>query len=228
MSDETPAVAAAGRDRPTRIAAALAIVWLASGLDIVVPPLGVPTALAAVWLLARGEGGARSLGLTRPSSWPLCLGLGAVAAVAIQGVAALLSFYGLPALGLDMPDLSAFRAVQGDPIRLLGMLVVSWTTAGFGEEVIWRGFSLGRVERLLGGRRGATLVALLATSLLFGMLHAYQGFGGMLLTAFAAVLLGVLFLATGRNLWLVIVTHAMMDTIAFFLLYFFADQLGAS
>jgi membrane protease YdiL (CAAX protease family) len=56
-------------------------------------------------------------------------------------------------------------------------------------------------------------------AILFGLLHIYQGPVGVILTAWVGLTLGVVFLLNRRNLWLTILTHGLMDTIAFVLLF---------
>ena len=73
---------------------------------------------------------------------------------------------------------------------------------------------------LFGGSKLAWGIACVAQSALFGLLHAYQGPLGMLLTGFIGLINGLVFLAAGRNLWVTIITHTLYDTariIAFYL-----------
>ena len=97
---------------------------------------------------------------------------------------------------------------------------MAWTTAGFGEEIIWRGFVMTRVAGLLGKGRRAWVASLLITSIAFGLLHFYQGASGVVMTGTTGLLLGTLFLLSGRNLWLPIITHGMLNTISFLSIYF--------
>ncbi len=230
MSDSPAPVAPAPRSfwhTPIGWVAAIALVIATSFLDTVIPPLGIPLALLVMWGLLRVVGeGWRDLGLRQPASWPRTLALAAVCAAALQAASFFVIIPALRAIGAPLPDLSRFAAMEGNLPMLLLFLTVSWTTAGFGEEAIWRGFVMGRVARLFGGARGAWIVALVATSVVFGLLHAYQGVTGMVLTGFAGLVLGVLYLGTGRNLWLPVLTHALADTMSFLALYFgWAEKL---
>ncbi len=201
--------------------AAIALVAATGFLDAVVPPLGIPLALLVMWGLLRAAGeGWRDLGLRRPDSWPRTLALAAACAVALQAADTFVITPALRAAGLPLPDLSLFAAMEGNLPMLLLFLTVSWTTAGFGEEAIWRGFVMGRAARLFGGSRRGWAAALLSTSVVFGLLHAYQGPTGMVLTGVAGLVFGLLYLGSGRNLWLPILAHALTDTIGVLALYF--------
>jgi membrane protease YdiL (CAAX protease family) len=193
---------------------------LASALDMVVPPAGIPAALVVTWLTMRMTGGGwRTLGMGRPRSWAqtIALGLG-------FGILWQLSFIFLVGPLMEAsdsgPDLSRFEAIKGNLQMLAVYIGVSWTTAGFGEEIVWRGLILGGLGRLLGGGRAAWSASLVIMAVLFGALHFYQGAVGMALTGITGLVLGILYLATRRNLWVTIIAHGTMNTVAFLLLYF--------
>ena len=51
-------------------------------------------------------------------------------------------------------------------------------------------------------------------TVLFGFGHSYQGLTGMIDTGIHGLLLGALYLASGRNLWACIIAHGVTDTVA--------------
>ena len=65
---------------------------------------------------------------------------------------------------------------------------------------------------------------LVIQALLFGLPHAYQGLGGMAVTATVGLLLGWIRNRCGGNLWAAIIAHAAVDTVSMSLAY--ADKLG--
>ncbi len=81
-------------------------------------------------------------------------------------------------------------------------------TAGVCEEILFRGFMLHYLH-LFPWTLNLTL-ALLASSLIFGFNHLYQGAGGVAGTAIVGFIFGLLFLLTG-SLLLPIVFHGVMD-----------------
>jgi len=81
-------------------------------------------------------------------------------------------------------------------------------TAGICEEVIYRGFLL-HYFHVLPFHLSLTW-ALIASSLIFGIAHLYQGVAGSLQTVAIGFVLGAMFLATG-NLLLPVVIHAILD-----------------
>jgi len=81
-------------------------------------------------------------------------------------------------------------------------------TAGICEEVVYRGFLL-RYLHVLPFHLSLTW-ALVASSVIFGIAHLYQGVGGAVQTSLIGFVLGAMFLVTG-NLLLPIVAHAVLD-----------------
>jgi len=80
--------------------------------------------------------------------------------------------------------------------------------AGVGEELAYRGYVLGMLVPMVGVWPGVVV-----TSLVFGVLHAYQGAQGVLRTALLGALMAVAFLQTG-SLWPVVVAHVGYDVLA--------------
>jgi membrane protease YdiL (CAAX protease family) len=91
-------------------------------------------------------------------------------------------------------------------------LLGSWATsvaAGSGEEIVYRRFLLWYGTALLG-----LPLALLGTSILFGVAHGYQSRFGVLFATAAGLILGVVFLATSSML-LVMWMHATYNIASF-------------
>jgi membrane protease YdiL (CAAX protease family) len=128
----------------------------------------------------------------------------------------------LVAAGVPAADYSMFRPLVGNPaLYLFWVGPVSWGTAAFGEEMLMRGFVLDGFRRLLGGE-GARLAApgaVALQALLFGLLHAYQGLGGVVLTAVIGLAFGIIWLGSGRNLWAGIVIHGLIDSVSLTVLF---------
>ena len=77
-----------------------------------------------------------------------------------------------------------------------------------------------RLAMLFGGSRGAWIGACLLQGALFGAAHAYQNPLGIVITGTLGILMGLLVLASGRNLWPVIIGHGLFDASRFVLFYF--------
>jgi membrane protease YdiL (CAAX protease family) len=64
-----------------------------------------------------------------------------------------------------------------------------------------------------------TLLALLISSMVFGLVHMYQDWSGVLVTGLFGFVFGAAYLWSGRNLWIPIIAHGMADTLGFILIY---------
>jgi CAAX protease family protein len=187
-------------------------------LDAIVKVLLVGVASGLV--LLRGERLA-DIGLKRPDSWTRTLIIG-VGLAAIVFVAMYLS----EKAGFRR-DLSKFKDVKGNlELAVLGVFY-ALIGAGFYEEFTFRGFLMqGLAMMLFGGSRSAWIGACILQGALFGAAHAYQNPLGIAITGTLGILIGLLVLASGRNLWAVIIGHGLFDASRFVLFYFEGPPTG--
>jgi CAAX protease family protein len=164
-------------------------------------------------VLLRGERLA-DIGLKRPESWTrtLIIGVGFAAIVFIV-------MYLSEKAGFRR-DLSKFKDVQGNLEVTVYAVLYAFIGAGFYEEFTFRGFLMQGLAMLFGGRRGAWIGACILQGALFGAAHAYQNPLGIAITGTLGILMGLLVLALGRNLWAVIIGHGLFDASRFVLFYF--------
>jgi membrane protease YdiL (CAAX protease family) len=78
---------------------------------------------------------------------------------------------------------------------------------------------LNRLAELLGGGRIAWAVAVPVMSVLFGVIHLWQGLTGAVTAIKAGLIFGGLYLIARRNLWLPLITHGVYDTAALILIF---------
>ena len=125
----------------------------------------------SLWL--RGLGWPE-VGLRRPAAaWRTVL-LAAAVSVALL-LAIKIGIVPFAVLATRQPvDLSAFGE-PGDTRSFLAWLAEAWTLAAFGEEMVFRGYLIGRVSELMGNTRIGQVVAVTCSSVLFGFAHRYQG-----------------------------------------------------
>ena len=198
----------------------VAILIIVGGLVGIIPFSSTPFVLLFGWLMLWLRGvGWRDLGLRRPTSWRSTLLLGVAIGVGYQ----YFSLYVLEPLIArvtgNLPDVSQFAPLIGNTFFLFLSLIVSWTLAAFGEELVFRGYLMNRVADLVGANRAGWLISLTVVSILFGISHLYQGMSGIIVITLHGLLLGALYLATGRNLWVPIIAHGVNDTVGFILIF---------
>jgi len=161
----------------------------------------------------------RDVGLSLPAGWPRLAAIGLAWGL---GMWLLEFFVTMPALQRVLgywPDLTAFTDIVGNATLLAVYLVLNWILAAFGEETVWRGYALPRAAEFLGSGTRAWVLALVLVNAAFGLAHLYQGPSGVIQATVGGVLLGVLYLLTGRNLIAPIVAHGLGNSIDFTVMY---------
>jgi hypothetical protein len=177
-------------------------------------------AIAAFSLMWRGPN-LRCIGLARPASLPRTIGVGLLVGVGYQLVGTFTVEPIIARLTLgELPDVSGFRSLVGDEMQLAYWIALSWSLAALIEEVAYRGWILMRLAEIGRFSRGSWVGGMLASSVLFGVVHAYQGLSGMIATGLTGLVFAAVYLAMGRNLWASITAHGVLDTTGFVMMYF--------
>ena len=158
-----------------------------------------------LYLLWRSGFGLVQIGLSRPRWRPDLLGgLGLAALIGLPGLAFYLLFR---ILGMNA---SVEPAELYDTWWRIPVLLLVAFGNGWAEEVIVVGFLITRLRQL----RVSPVAAVIASSVLRGVYHLYQGFGAGLGNLAMGLVFGYVYVRTGR-LWPLIVAHALIDAVAF-------------
>jgi hypothetical protein len=139
--------------------------------------------------------------------------------IEVMGVTAL-AMVGGGLLGAGIfgaPEESAAVTQMSDNLWffLLDITVLVWVFIAFGEELVFRGMLLSRLEVAFGlqGRMNIAVVSL-TQGVIFGAGHASQGGTGMLMTGAIGTALGVYFMTRGqRSLIPLVLSHGIIDTL---------------
>jgi len=190
-------------------------------VGLVFDAIGKLLLIAIGWGLIRLRGERLAdIGLKRPKSWSQTFLIGIVYAGVV-----FTAIYFSEKAGFHR-DLSRFAGVRGNFELTLVGVVYSFIGAGFYEEFMFRGFLMQGLAMCFGASRGAWIAACLIQGALFGAAHAYQNPLGMAITGTLGLLMGVIVLASGRNLWPVIIGHGLYDASRFVLFYFQGPPAG--
>jgi uncharacterized protein len=168
------------------------------------------------WLVWKGW---RSLGLSRPTNWGKTMLVAALGGIGYALLDELLFLPALMRITASPSDLSPFEVLRGNLPRTLVMMVLSWTLVAFGEEIFFRGFLLQGIANLIPKLSGRWIMAVLLSAALFSITHFYQGIIGVGNAFLAGIFLGFLFVLNGRNLWLPVLTHGVINTVGFLIIY---------
>lgn len=171
----------------------------------------------------------RALGLSRPRSIPRTLVAGIVIGLVLLAFSKLMLTPIVERLTGIPRDLSVFDFLRSNTAAFLRLLPFVWVSAAIGEEIVFRGFLIGRLEVAFGGTsRLATAAAVALSTVLFAFAHAYQGPTGILVTGVLGFVFALLFVASGRNLWTNIIAHGVYDTGSFLLVLTSYDRVLAA
>ncbi|GHJ94143.1 membrane protein [Streptomyces sp. NE5-10] len=178
-------------------------------LDLTWQLFGIATALVPVVLVAhllmREGSGMRAIGFDRTRPWP-DLGRGTLVAAGI-GSAGLAFYLAARASGFN---LTVVPESLPDVWWKYPVLVLSAIQNSVLEEVIVVGYLLRRLDQLGWSPKGA----LVASAVLRGSYHLYQGVGGFIGNMVMGVVFVLLYRRWGR-VGPLVVAHALLDIVAF-------------
>jgi len=179
-----------------------------------------PYLLALGWISMYVRGVSwRDVGLHRERGFMRMILIGLAAGLLFEGLELFVTQPVFVAITGKYPDLSDFTEVIGNVKLLLILVLLSWVVAGFGEEMVWRGYLLNRITDLLGRSKAGWAGSLIIMSAAFGLAHSYQDVTGIAENMLDGLLYGLLYLACGRQLIVLIVAHGFTDTIDFLIIY---------
>lgn len=100
-------------------------------------------------------------------------------------------------------------------LTLIGVYIVS----SIGEEVIYRGFLIKRISEIGASSKNTTTIAVLISSIIFGLVHYQWGPIGIVQTALMGLALGICYIKLKKKLWILILAHGYLDTILIVQMY---------
>lgn len=161
----------------------------------------------------------KDVGLQIYQTWSRTLAIGALCGAGIEALELFVTQPLLVRLTHKMPDLSDFAGLRWNWKLLPLALLLAWTLAAFGEEMVYRGYLMNRVADLFGRARVAWILSLVVVSVIFGFAHLYQGVTGVVENTVDGLLLGLMYLRCGRKLSVPIIAHGAQDTVDFLLIF---------
>ncbi|WP_298311335.1 CPBP family intramembrane glutamic endopeptidase [uncultured Aquimarina sp.] len=120
-------------------------------------------------------------------------------------------------------DYSGYNQLKGNLPDFLTFLLLVWITAGFGEEIIFRGYFMRQFIKFFGESKVSIVLSIVLTTGFFGFMHSGQGITGQLVTFIVGSLIALIFYLRKYDLWFVIAVHGFFNTIALTCIYFAID-----
>lgn len=116
-------------------------------------------------------------------------------------------------------DMSGYDYFKDNIWMLLLTLAAVYIASSFGEEVIYRAFLINRISEIGNETKYATIVAVILSSIIFGLIHYDWGPMGIVQTGFMGLALGLCYIKLKKRLWILVLAHAYMDTILMLQIY---------
>ena len=175
--------------------------------------LPIGAALVLVWVrLSRTPW--RELGLARPGSW-----IGTLVGGLIFGIMFKFLLKGLVMPLLGAPEINPNYHFLAGNTAMLPTAVWAMFAAGFGEELVFRGYLFERLGKLLGTGAPARTAIVLITAVWFGLSHYVSlGFFTAEQAAIVGLVFGVIRALTGR-IWMLMIAHTAFDLTALAIIY---------
>ena len=201
-----------------------AIILIVSGIKNKAP-FGILLVAVLIFISARlGLTSFAQMGFVPPENWLTTVVLGVLIGAGLSFLSIIVIQPLFENITQQPHDVRTVEGVRGNWKALLSWLVLIWTLVAFGEEVLFHGFLMSQLVKLLGTSFLALALNLLLASIVFGFAHAYQGRSGTWSTGIIGVCLGLCYILSGYNLWLPILVHGMINTVELVLMSRGADQ----
>lgn len=127
----------------------------------------------------------------------------------ILGTIIMANISGMP----ESADMSNYEYLKNNLFMFILTLCGVYIVSSFGEEVIYRAFLINRFTELGLGSRYGKMLAVAFSAVIFGLVHFEWGLTGMVSTAFMGLVMGIFYLKFNKNLWILVLAHAYMDTL---------------
>ena len=184
------------------------VIWSANILMLFIVWMGIKL---------RGEK-LQNFGLTfKKVSWKECMKVIALSLLVfvlvvvgyILGSIIMANITGIP----ENSDLSGYDYLKGNIGMFLLTLGGIYLVSSFGEEFIYRAFLINRITQMGLPPRMGRVLAIILSSIIFGLAHFEWGPMGIVQTGFMGLVLGICYIKLKNRLWILILAHAYMDTI---------------
>ena len=194
--------------------------------------LGYLLMMVVGWRVLKMRGsGWREIAFARPESWSRTLLSAAVTAIALLFLilAVQFVFLNLPGVEIAPVDDSRFESLAGNLPMFLILLVLTWTTNAFGEEMFFRAVLINKLGNIFGHTKLGWTLAVIGSSVAFGLTHFHEGPLGIVYTTVGGLVLGWIYFRTGRrNLWVTVIAHGSVNTLRFILVLLGAGSIFLS
>ncbi len=117
-----------------------------------------------------------------------------------------------------VPEYTEYNFIRGSLQKLIAIISAAFLVGGFYEEIIFRGYIQAIFEKTI-FKGSRTIWSILSTGILFGLYHWQQDIYAIMAAIFGGIFWGILYKKFDNNLWVVIISHSIFDSITLVLIY---------
>jgi len=112
----------------------------------------------------------------------------------------------------ESADMSVYEYLNNNIFMLILTLIGVYIVSSFGEEVVYRAFLINRISELGLDTKYGKIATVLISAVIFGLVHYTWGPTGMVSTGLMGLAMGICYLKFKKNLWILVLAHAYLDT----------------
>lgn len=189
------------------------------------PGLGIIIAIVIIALqLVSQRRTLSEIGFYSPESWAHTLILGMGLGIFIQLMAVIFIEPLTEKITGEKHDHSILNDVRGNWKLFMQWMIMVWLLVAILEEGIFRGYFITELTSIFGRGLLSLVLIVIFSSVVFGLSHGYQNKRGILSAGIVGIILGIIYIRSDFNLWLVIFTHGFIDTVGIGLIAAGYDQ----
>ncbi|WP_319480999.1 type II CAAX endopeptidase family protein [uncultured Draconibacterium sp.] len=113
----------------------------------------------------------------------------------------------------ESADMSVYEYLYNNIFMLVITLIGVYIISSFGEEVVYRAFLINRISELGFDSKYGKMATVIISAVIFGLVHYTWGPTGMVSTGLFGLAMGICYLKFKKNLWILVLAHAYLDTI---------------
>jgi len=119
----------------------------------------------------------------------------------------------------EIADYSAFDSIANNFSKYTKYFLFILISAGFGEEILFRGFLFRQLKIILLDFKFKVTVIVILSAILFSIPHLYQGPSGLIMTFIFGLIFAIIYVKSNYNLWVTIIMHGLVDAMFITLAY---------